>query len=286
MIEAILEAAKIDNTDFGNLEAIDSLSGGCICDAYRLKDTQGRQLFLKTGGALPVNLLELEAEALQELSKTNTLRVPMVIAVGKEPRPYLCLEFIEFSSPQGSSYEKLGTQLAELHQHSANQYGWSSDNFAGETPQQNQFSSSWIDFFRESRLIPQIRLAETKGLKIPRIDQFLDSLDKWFPEESSINPALLHGDLWSGNVAFENGSNPTLFDPALYYGHREIDLAMTQLFGGFPESFYKAYSIAWPLDEGHEDRVAIYNLYPVLNHYNLFGGSYGDQAQHIVASYL
>ena len=181
------------------------------------------------------------------------------------------MEFLELRSR--GDFAALGRMLATLHRSHGDEFGWPRDNYIGATPQPNGRSASWRDFWRERRLGPQLALAKRHGYPID-IGNVGDLLDGHEPA-----PSLLHGDLWSGNAAFLASGAPALFDPAVYYGDREADLAMTELFGGFPRQFYAAYEAAWPLAPGYERRKHLYNLYHLLNHLNLFGGGYLAQVR-------
>jgi fructosamine-3-kinase len=182
----------------------------------------------------------------------------------------------------------LGEGLAAMHRISRNQYGWSRDNTIGSTPQQNSPTGDWIEFWRVQRLQYQLDLAAHNGAGgrlQSQGDRLLADLpalfDNYVPQAS-----LLHGDLWSGNYAYTRAGEPAIFDPAVYYGDREADLAMTELFGGFGSDFYAAYENAWPLDSGYRVRKTLYNLYHILNHFNLFGGGYASQARGMMDSLL
>lgn len=219
-----------------------------------------------------------EAEGLVEIAAANAVRVPAVVACGSTDRhAFLALEWIDLDRPTSRSDAKLGEQLASMHRVTSSRFGWSRDNTIGRTPQLNAWSDDWISFFREQRLGFQLRLAANNGFggEIPSLgERLLASLDVFFDDYEPA-PSLLHGDLWGGNRASSAGE-PVIFDPATYYGDRESDLAMTQLFGRFDASFYAAYESAWPTAPGAAQRVTLYQLYHLLNHMNLFGASYGS----------
>ena len=220
-----------------------------------------------------------EAAGLQAIAATQTLRVPQVIAHGtSEGINFLVLEYLQLGV-RGDA-RRLGEQLAALHRNTANRFGFPQDNFIGSTPQPNGWADDWLDFWRERRLGFQLQLAAQNGYggELQRQgEKLMDALPEFFAGYTP-QPSLLHGDLWGGNHGFLADGTPTVFDPAAYYGDRECDLAMTELFGGYPAEFYAAYQTAWPLDNGHEKRRDLYNLYHILNHANLFGGSYVSQA--------
>ncbi len=235
-------------------------------------------------------MLEAEAAGLEELAEAAAVRVPRVLELGSAgEHAYLALEWIDLASGSSDSAQaRLGEQLARQHRKSAERFGWHRDNTIGSTPQVNPWSSSWLGFFRDSRLRFQLELAERNGfggrLQV-RGRELLDRIDIFFADHQPV-PALLHGDLWGGNAAADGRGAPVIFDPAVYYGDREADLAMTRLFGGFSTAFYSAYEAAWPLPESARSRVDLYNLYHVLNHLNLFGGGYARQAESMIERLL
>jgi fructosamine-3-kinase len=219
-------------------------------------------------------MFEAEAEGLWELTRTGAIRVPAVQRVGIENgQAVIAMEHIERSDTE-SADAKLGEQLAQLHRTTHAKFGWHRDNTIGLTPQINDPCDNWVEFFREQRLRYQLDLLNFET-------DWLDGLESYFSDHEP-QPSLLHGDLWGGNWFTAANGEPVIFDPACYYGDREADIAMTYLFGGFRPEFYAAYEAAWPLDEGHERRRDLYNLYHVLNHANLFGGGYLRQAREMI----
>jgi len=261
-----------------HIEKHNSLSGGCINAAYKVSN--GRtDYFVKLNSIKHSRMFETEALALQELYELAAVRVPRPICNGQfKSQAYLVLEYLPLAGRPNASL--LGQQLAATHRISAPYFGWHTDNVIGATSQYNQQNTSWIGFWRSQRLIPQLQLAEQKGyarVLSPITDKLLNNFDTLF-EHYTPTPSLLHGDLWGGNAAALADGTPVMFDPALYYGDRETDIAMTHLFGGFERDFYAAYNEAWPLDDGFEVRKKLYNLYHILNHLNLFGPSYQAQA--------
>lgn len=253
--------------------------GGDINAAWRL-DAADETLFLKTADANAVAMFEAEAEGLAELASANVVRVPAVRACGAVGQDaFIALEWIDISAPGNETEALFGEQLAALHGHTAECFGWHRDNTIGLTPQRNTVSGDWPAFFREQRLNFQLALAASKGFagELQAEGRLLAAnLDALFAGYTPV-PSLLHGDLWGGNWGAAVGQ-PVMFDPAVYYGDRESDLAMTRLFGGFGRHFYDAYEAAWPMANGHEARLALYQLYHVLNHLNLFGGGYRERA--------
>jgi fructosamine-3-kinase len=258
-----------------------AVGGGCINSATVLQDGE-RRFFVKLNDAALVSMFAAEAEGLKEIARSRTVRVPEPICWGTaDGAAYLVLEYLELGRADSRSLEKLGQQLAQMHRATRDRFGWRLDNTIGSTPQINTPSSGWIEFWREHRLGYQLRLAVQNGCHIlNKGERLMAELGEFFRSYRPA-PSLLHGDLWGGNVGAA-GQQPVIFDPAVYYGDREADLAMTELFGGFSARFYQAYQDAWPLDAGYEVRKTLYNLYHVLNHFNLFGGGYGSQAGHMI----
>jgi len=252
-----------------------TVSGGDISSAWRLA-TENGDLFIKTGPASSAEMFGAEAEGLTELASTDAIRVPNVVASGQtELSAYLGLEWMSFERADAATERLFGEQLATLHHTTKNRYGWHRNNTIGLTPQENTWRDNWLDFFREQRLGYQLRLAAENGYS-GELQQHGRQLLKRLPVYFDVaEPAasLLHGDLWGGNWGC-SGGQPVIFDPAVYYGDREMDIAMTKLFGGFGAEFYAAYESSWPLQDGHQERQHLYQLYHVLNHLNLFGSAY------------
>jgi fructosamine-3-kinase len=275
-LKATLKSHGIAVVDGGKPLAV---GGGDISAAWRLT-TESGVVFLKTGPAEFLDLFSAEAAGLRELAQADAVRVPAVHAFGSSGSDaFLALEWLDLERPGREAERILGAQLALQHRNSHDSFGWHRDNMIGTTPQRNQSDEDWIRFFRERRLLIQLQLAESSGVGGELLQEgarLAKDMDRLF-EGHSPQPSLLHGDLWGGNWASVDGT-PVIFDPAVYYGDRESDLAMTRLFGGFGEDFYRAYQEAWPLAEGHERRVALYQLYHVLNHLNMFGRSYLSRA--------
>ncbi len=226
-----------------------------------------------------------EADGLCELASAKAIRVPIPVCYGKAAgKSWLVTEYIGFGRGEEDSAQLLGRQLATLHRQSSEQFGWFRDNTIGSTPQHNAWSNDWVDFYRDHRLRFQLELAARNGfagsLQI-KGERLMANLDVFFSSYAPI-ASLLHGDLWGGNRAFDESGQPVIFDPAVYYGDREADIAMTELFSGFGADFYAAYQEAWPLDAGYSVRKSLYNLYHILNHANLFGGGYAVQAESMI----
>jgi len=255
------------------------VSGGDISAAWRLTSADG-DLFIKTGPQSVADMFAAEADGLLELAAPGSIRVPRLVATGQcESLAFLALEWLQLEAADTKVEQRLGEHLAELHRTTSDRHGWHRDNTIGLTPQNNPWTESWVDFYREHRLAFQLRLAADNGFRGDLQDsgsRLLKRMPVYF-DHAQPQASLLHGDLWGGNWGCCEGQ-PVIFDPALYYGDRETDIAMTRLFGGFGSAFYDAYETAWPLPDGHEERQHLYQLYHVLNHLNLFGSAYLGRA--------
>lgn len=266
-----------------------SVGGGSINTCYAWR-TERETLFVKVADRKQSDMLGAEAVGLRELAAAKAVRVPEVRASGTTARhAYLALEWIESGGRASRSAEKLlGERLALQHRVTAPKFGWFRDNTIGLTPQQNDWADDWMAFYRQRRLAYQLDLAQRNGYAA-LVDEpgrrLLERLDVFFRDYRPV-PSLLHGDLWGGNWLADEQGEPVIFDPAVYFGDREADIAMTYLFGGYGRTFHDAYESAWPLDPGHETRRDLYNLYHVLNHANLFGGGYTRQAREMILRLL
>lgn len=242
--------------------------------------------FVKTAPAADLAMFEAEAAGLEELRRAGEIRVPEVLGVGvRGGRSFIELECLHLTRASPATEERFGRQLARLHGHTRDEYGWYRDNTIGPTPQRNDRCDDWVTFFGEHRLRFQLGLAARHGHGGELQDlgaRLLDALPGFF-EDYRPAASLVHGDLWGGNWGAVDGE-PVVFDPAVYFGDRETDIAMTMLFGGFSGSFYRAYSDAWPLAAGSDARLRLYQLYHVLNHLNLFGTGYHGQALRLLRS--
>ncbi len=240
--------------------------------------------FRKQGPPSALAMFEAEAEGLAELKKAGAIRVPEVYDVGADADgAYIEMERFELERGRERDAATLGAGLAALHRHTADLHGWHRDNTIGSTPQHNPQTDDWVAFFRDHRLQFQLDLAARNGYAgelQDRGNRLAERLGDLF-EGYDPAPSLLHGDLWAGNWGVANGV-PVIFDPAVYFGDRETDIAMTRLFGGFGGAFYREYERAWPLAAGSAERLGLYKLYHVLNHLNLFGSAYLDQALSIL----
>jgi fructosamine-3-kinase len=264
------------------LTASRSASGGCINQSYILRDDGAAQAyFVKLNQPALLSMFQAEALGLNHLIEVDAMRVPQPICWGATERhAYLVLSYLDLGG-QGTvaGWRKMGENLAKMHRYRwANSFGWHSSNTIGSTPQMNSWRVNWLDFFAENRLAYQFQLAGARAF--PQAQQLLDCLPQLLTHDPV--PSLVHGDLWSGNAGFTKDGEPAIFDPATYWGDREVDIAMTELFGGFPTAFYEGYNAIYPLDVGYGYRKVVYNLYHLLNHYNLFGGSYQGQANRAI----
>ena len=254
--------------------------GGSINECYRWQGDCG-SIFVKVARAQSSAMFAAEAAGLEELRRADAVRVPRVLGAGTDAgAAWLALEWIRSGTASELTDSILGEQLARQHRSTQPAFGWSRDNTIGSTPQLNAWLGDWVQFFRDRRLRYQLNLAAGNGFG-GRLQQrgevLLSSLGEFFATYRPV-PSLLHGDLWGGNRACDEQGRPVIFDPAVYYGDREADIAMTHLFGGFRAGFYRAYEATWALDDGAGARTELYNLYHVLNHLNLFGGGYLTQA--------
>lgn len=281
---------KIESLISDKIVSSSSVGGGCINDAQKLTTSSGKKYLIKTNIYLPPDTFFKEANGLNEIASSKTIKVPKVIAVDRD---FILLEFITSGKQTKTFFEDFGRKFAAMHKHYSDCYGFYEDNYIGSNPQlnfaDNDEKNNWIKFYFNKRLEYQIKLAEKNSYLTPELNKAFISLankiDSVF-EGHIVKPSLLHGDLWSGNYMIDKNGEACLIDPAVYYGDREADLAMTKLFGGFGYEFYQAYNEAYPLDAGYEFRENIYKLYHVLNHLNLFGTGYYHQALGLIKFYL
>jgi len=284
--QGVINLLKLKGTE--DLVDFTFSSGGCINPGGRLTTTAGI-FFLKWNNAAQFPaMFETEANGLRLLNKIKAIHIPEVIGVGDDGlNQFLLLEFVEQIAPKRDYWKTLGSQLAGLHRASNAQFGLDHSNYIGSLKQLNNPSESWVQFFIHERLEVQLKIAADGGVADSKI---LKSFEKLFlklpsliPEEK---PSLLHGDLWSGNLIVNKNGDPCLIDPAVYYGSREMDLAMTRLFGTFPAQFYDVYHTSFPQLKGYQDRIDLYNLYPLLVHLNLFGLQYHHSIASILNSFI
>lgn len=288
-----------------------SVSGGCINQGYAISSSS-RTYFAKINEASQVAMFEAEALGLQQMRETQTIQVPEPICWGTEGTcAYIVLEWLDLGGRGGDlTWQEMGRKLAEMHKYIPPSpplliggedvdsallrgskevdpallrrcFGWDINNTIGSTVQINDWTANWPEFWAEHRIGYQLNLAKSRGGHFPQGERLLKLIPKLLAGYEP-KPSLVHGDLWGGNAGITPGGEPVIFDPATYFGDREVDLAMTELFGGFPAEFYRGYNQVWPLDSGYEKRKTLYNLYHILNHFNLFGGSYASQANQMI----
>ncbi|MEJ2137975.1 MAG: fructosamine kinase family protein [Gammaproteobacteria bacterium] len=262
------------------------VGGGDINQAVRCRDERGRDWFLKLNDKTCADMFAAEAAGLVELDNAG-IRVPSVAGFGADgPDAWLLLEWLDLKP--AADDESLGKALANLHRVTASGFGWKRDNYIGLSEQNNTWTDDWVEFFRHQRLGVQLQLAARNGAPerlVAAGERLQESMDAYFAGHEP-PPSLLHGDLWGGNKGTLADGTPVVFDPAVYYGDPEADIAMTRLFGGFSFAFYAAYHAEWPPAPGVVERQELYNLYHVLNHFNLFGGAYQAQAEQMIARLL
>jgi fructosamine-3-kinase len=270
------------------INRIQPVRGGDIARAYKLDTNRGPVFAKILEGARALNMLQCEAEGLRALSSCGDVPTPEVLGVEPiQSGACLLLEYLEPGSGSDQAYETLGRGLAGLHLAKAPYFGWAEDNYIGSLSQANTPMDNWAQFYVRFRLLPQMRMARDRRLlekaEIPSAGRLESRMDGLMPE---VTPALLHGDLWSGNYLIDKNGQPYLIDPAVYYGHHEVDLAMSRLFGGFPAIFYQAYHSAYSPAHGQEERLQLYQLYYLLVHLNLFGASYRASVREICHRYF
>lgn len=255
-----------------------SVGGGCINQASKLSDGK-RSFFVKTNHLSYGDMFIAEAQALEEMFNTHTVSVPRPICYGDNgEQAYLVLEYLSINN--SVNFIEFASQLAAMHKVTQLQFGWHRNNTIGSTLQRNEQKNNWVDFWREQRLGFQLELAASNGFggELQSLGEKLMADCPVLFEGHQPEASMLHGDLWGGNISAINNGDAVIYDPALYYGDREADIAMTYLFGGFSASFYEAYNNVWPLDKNFSTRKTFYNLYHIINHVNLFGSGYNGQA--------
>jgi fructosamine-3-kinase len=295
-------AAHISETtgETFSLDNRHSVSGGCINQGYSISSSS-RAYFAKINQASQIAMFEAEALGLQQMRATQTIRVPEPICWGTEGNSaYIVLEWLDLGSRGGErAWEEMGRKLAAMHKYTPPNppllrggeepnstllrgvFGWDINNTIGSTVQINNWTVNWAEFWAERRIGYQLKLARRRGGHFPQGERLLEVIPELLAGHEP-QPSLVHGDLWGGNAGVTSAGEPVIFDPAAYFGDREVDIAMTELFGGFPAEFYRGYNQVWPLDLGYEKRKTLYNLYHILNHFNLFGGSYASQANQMI----
>ncbi len=260
------------------------MGGGCIAQSGKIITDTGKSFFLKQG--YNNGMFDCESNGLNEIAKSNSIQTPKVILVDKE---FLLLELIPTGTKNTSSMKEFGSNFAKMHKYTFHKYGFRENNFIGSSVQINAYSSNWTEFYFQNRLLFQYKLSETKGCVTKEFKNLFLKLERrmdYILDGSEDKASLLHGDLWAGNYIIDINGKAVLIDPAVYYGNREADLAMTKLFGGFNNDFYYSYNNEYPLASGYQYRENIYLLYHVMNHYNLFGNGYYAQMIDLIKSYL
>ena len=265
---------------------VDAVGGGDINRAYRVRDGH-RQFFVKTNRQDRLPMFEAEQRGLKDLAASQSLRVPRPLGCGStESVAFIIMEYIELHGKPDAS--RFAQQLATLHRHTQGQFGYAIDNTIGLTVQPNSFETGWVDFWQQNRLGFQLQIAKQKGFGMALFDagmRLFESVGLFFASYTPV-PALVHGDLWSGNLSSDAAGNPVVFDPACYYGDHEVDLAMIELFANPDPQFFDAYHERFAIDPGYRQRRDLYNLYHILNHANLFGGAYVAQSKQMIARLL
>lgn len=264
------------------------VSGGSINEAYCLHTNAGLYMLKLNSRAAYPGMFAREDEGLKAIADTRTIAVPDVILQSEfEDQSFLLMEWIAGRRPTDKAFEQLGHQLAEMHRHTNETFGFGHDNYIGSLKQNNKTHYTWAEFFVMERLQPMLKAAVQNKMfnksDVQLFEKLFNRLTELFDEE---RPSFLHGDLWGGNYLINNDEKPYLIDPAVYYGHREADIAMTALFGGFSDVFYHAYLETFPLQSGWRKRLDLWNLYPLLVHVNLFGGSYVSQVRGVLEKYI
>ncbi len=263
-----------------------SVGGGCINQGYAVSN--GKQTyFVKLNQASQIAMFEAEALGLQQMFDTATIRVPQPLCTGTAGNScYIVLSWLEMGGGKSQSSVEMGRKLAAMHKTTSPKgFGWDMNNTIGSTPQINTWTEDWGEFYTQHRLGYQFKLGRRRGGHFPQAEELLTAIPELLAGHEP-QPSLVHGDLWGGNAGCTVEGEPVIFDPATYFGDREVDIAMTELFGGFPRGFYQGYNEVFPLDSGYEGRKSLYNLYHVVNHFNLFGGSYESQANSMISRIL
>lgn len=263
------------------------VGGGSIADSQKIRTSSGKEYFVKSYSQSKSNILKNEVNGLIEIQKSKSIKTPQIIYYDDN---ILILEFIKSGRKNKNFSELFGIQLTEMHRLKSDKFGFYENNYIGSNHQINlPLYSNWTDFYWENRLLYQFKLAEKHGYvnsDFRKLFNQFESVYRNIIEGTEEEPSLIHGDLWGGNYLVDESGNPVLIDPAVYYGHREAELGMTILFGGFDSEFYSSYNEAYPLFDGWKERLDIYKLYHVMNHLNLFGTGYLNQTLSIIKSYL
>ncbi len=284
--EVILKIADVIGRDV-TLDSVSAIGGGSINDTYKIATNEGNFFLKKNLASLYPEMFEKEELGIKLLEQTNEITVPEIISTGEiNNTSFLILDYIESGVIESNFWPEFGSKLANLHKHSSGFFGLDYNNYIGSLIQSNTKHLKWNEFFINERLNYQVKLARDSGKVgndyVKNFDRFYRKLENIFPIEP---PALVHGDLWSGNFMVNNIGQPVIIDPAVYYGHREMDLGMSKLFGGFDRQFYDSYNDHYPLEVGWRERLQYCNLYPLMVHVNLFGGSYLNSVKEILSRF-
>lgn len=274
-----------DNVDpNAELQNVGIVGGGSINDARKVTTSVG-EFFVKLNENLAFpGMFDAEKRGLEFLIENSPFHIPKPIATGiTEDMQWIVMEHLSHGTKSENYWENFGKNMARMHSHSNDTFGLDTDNYLGNLPQKNGAKDTWAEFYAENRLGPQLKMAKDQGLTndemVRLIEKVMSRVERYFPEEK---PAALHGDMWTGNFTTDANGEATIFDPSAYYGHREMDIAMSKLFGGFDDRFYKAYNEEFPMEDGWENRLPIADLYPLLAHLNIFGGTYSYQIMNIL----
>lgn len=278
----------LSNTLNISIKSIQPVTGGDISRAYKIESSHNTYFLKANDKASALKMFQQEANALQTISKTKTIKSPQVIQVASfENQSYILMEYVESKTPSNQDMALFGEQLAHLHLTHSDAFGFETDNFIGSLPQSNTTHNNWLDFYIEERLVPQLKIAIQRQLLSPAEVPDLSAMKlKTADIFKDVQPSLLHGDLWSGNYLISKDGTPYLIDPATYFGHSEVDIAMSLLFGGFGDSFYQAYHTVIPKETHTKARIELYQLYYLLVHLNLFGSSYYNSVKRIISKYF
>lgn len=265
-----------------------SVGGGSINAAWEVVTNEGH-FFVKMNQPVDRSFFQHEVDGLEAIRETRTIRVPEVIGHRYDDEKRCAMLVLEWvaGTKSNQTEEKLGVQLAQMHQSVGEAFGWEKDNLIGQLPQLNRWMDDWVDFYREQRLMPQLKWGvesqKITGERRKRLGHLMDQLNQWL--DRKVQPSLLHGDLWGGNWIVGPNGEPYLIDPAVFFGHAEMDLAFSELFGGFSERFYRAYEEVHPLGQDYQERKELYQLYYLLVHLNCFGETYGLAVDRVLARY-
>ncbi|RPF55443.1 fructosamine kinase family protein [Aquisalibacillus elongatus] len=286
-MQDVIELALRSSKDASEIKEMKRVSGGSINDSFYVQ-TEQHEYFIKSHTNPPENFFKLEKEGLEYIKSTKSIQVPEVYSYSDEiGKAYLALEWID-GSPQSSTQLELGRNIAKMHQAMGEGHGYHEPTYIGIIIQSNQMYRDWVDYYRECRLKRQLQIGVDEqhitGKRRERLERVITDLEKWIPQD--IKPSYLHGDLWAGNWICDANGTPYVIDPSFLFGDRHLDLAFTELFGGFSEDFYKAYEQEYPIDHYYDDVKALYQLYYLLVHLNIFGEAYSGSVDRVLKYYV